>query len=492
MNYLNSYLRSKLDLSQLGFIRGEKESGYFCTPVLSKVIGWAGVDGIHFCISKNFGEIVFAVSPANLPGEYVHPVARNFEDFLRLLLACYDTAAIEQCWFMDREVFEDFVSGNQPDDRTQKCLEEIRKKYKLMPMEDPFGYMHKLQDEFDYDSIVYPPEYYEIVEIPEARTAPEWKVTWDGDFFDENPDTVGAEPVIVNTWFQWAGIDWFVPEVYSFDKGIIMHLLGKVDPELVLLDEFEGFISPEVHEQMMAENPLNLEARQELSINGIAMRPAGGMGITWMPRHDWNLESKWFLEPYGLDLDSAWQIHKIKFFWPACRKMDIQKMSLTMKQHPVSISGTHFKTPDAGNCVILTHPQTEKDYILHIDEIKHETADFSRMHDQTMEYPSCYAQMTFRIEPDMSRNQFRIVDCSQSDQPRYKEGFQKPEYQSAVSFGIIGGASAPVLMHSSQTTSSEVATHMAMSSLYFEPARQIEWRIVFQEIPNEDLTVSLI
>ena len=216
------------------------------------------------------------------------------------------------------------------------------------------------------------------------------------------------------------------------------------------------------------------------------------MGITWMPRNDWNLESKWFLEHYDLDLNSAWQIHKIKCFWPACGKMDIQKMSLTMKQHPVSISGTHFKTPDAGNCVILTHPQTDKEYILRIDEIKQETADFSRMHDQTMEYPSCYSQMTFRIEPDMSRNQFRIVDCAQSDQPRYKEGFQKPEYQSAVSFGIIGGASAPVLMHSSQTTSSEVATHMAMSSLYFEPARQIEWRIVFQEIPNEDLTVSLI
>ena len=189
--------------------------------------------------------------------------------------------------------------------------------------------------------------------------APEWKVTWDGDFFDEDPNTVGAEPVIVNTWFQWAGIDWFVPEVYSFDKGIIMHLLGKVDPELVLLDEFEGFISPEVHEQMMAENPLNLQARHEVSINDIAMRPAGSMGITWMPRNDWNLESKWFLEHYGLDLDSAWQIHKVKCFWPACGKMDIQKMSLTMKQHPVSISGTHFKTPDAGNCVVLTHPQQE-------------------------------------------------------------------------------------------------------------------------------------
>lgn len=210
MNYLNSYLRSKLDLSHIGLMCGEKESNYFCTPVLSKVIGWADVDGIHFCVSKNFGEIVFAVSPANLP------------------------------------------------------------------------------------------------------------------------------------------------------------------------------------------------ARHDVSINDIAMRPAGNMGITWVPNQNWNVESQWFLEHYDLDLSYTWQIYKVKYFWPACGKMDIQKISLTMKQHPVSISGTHFKTPDAGNCVILTHPQTEKEYILHIDELKQETADFSRLHDQMMEYPSCYTQLMFRIEPDMA------------------------------------------------------------------------------------------
>ena len=492
MNYLNSYLRSKLDLSHLSFRRGEKESRYFCTPVLSKVIGWAGVDGIHFCTTKGFGELIFAISPANLPGEYVHPVARNFEDFLRLILACNDTAAIEQCWFMDREVFENFLNDNPPTPEGQKCLDEIRKKYKLTPMEDPFAYMHKLQDEFDYDALNFPPEYYEIVDETPERPAPEWKVTWDGDFFDENPDTVVTEPIVVDTWFQWAGIDWYVPEVYPFDKGVVVHLLGKVDPELVPQDTFEGYISPEVHERMMAENPLNLHARHELAINDTAMRPAGSMGITWMPVQNWNLESKWFLEHYDLDLKSAWQIHKIKCFWPACGKMNIQKMSLTMKQHPVSISGTHFKTPDVGNCVILTHPQTDKEYTLHIDELKQETADFGGFRDQSMEYPSCYSRMTFRIEPDMPRNQFRIVDCAQSDQPRYKEGFKKPDNQSAVSFGIIGGASTPVLMYSSQTTASEVSTHMTMSSLYFEPAKKIEWRIVFQEKPNEDLTVSLI
>ena len=261
MNVLNSYLRSKLDLSHIGFQRGEKESGYFCTPVLSKVIGWAGVDGIHFCTTKGFEEMIFAVSPANCPGEYVHPVTRNFEDFLRLLLACNDTAAIEQCWFMDREVFEDFVACNSPTEEGKKCLDAIQKKYKLTPMEDPFGYIHELQDGFDYDSLQFPPEYYELVDVHPEPQAPAWKVTWDGDFFDADPESIGAEPVAVNAHFQWAGLDWFVPEVYPFEQGVILYLLGKADPDQIPVYHYEDYISPEANERMMAANPLNLNVR---------------------------------------------------------------------------------------------------------------------------------------------------------------------------------------------------------------------------------------
>ena len=166
-------------------------------------------------------------------------------------------------------------------------------------------------------------------------------------------------------------------------------------------------------------------------------------------------------------------------------------MSLTMRQHPVSVSGTHFKTPAAGNCVILTHPQTEKEYILHIDELKQETADFSRLRDQTMEYPSCLTQMVFRIEPEMSRNQFRIVDCAQSDQPRYRSGAKREDGCFAVSVGIIGGADGPTAMIVGQPMTGEARPHTAVSSMRFEHAKEIEWRIVFQEKPNEDFTVDL-
>ena len=282
MNYLISFFRSKLDLSNIGLQRGEKESGYFCTPVGSKVIGWAGVDGIHFCTVKGFGELIFAVNPTYDPGHYVHPVARNFEDFLRLILACHDTAAIEQCWFMDREVFEEFLETNPLTEEMQACLNAIEKKYKLTPMEDPFAYMHQLQEEFDYDALVYPPEYYEIVDVPSERQPPEWKVTWDGDFFDDNPEAIGGEPVCVDTWFHWAGIDWYVPEVYPFDQGLVMCILGKVDPAQVPMEDYSEFLSNEAWEKMQAENPLNLHARHEMTINDIAMRPAGSTGSTWV------------------------------------------------------------------------------------------------------------------------------------------------------------------------------------------------------------------
>ena len=489
MNVLNSYLRSKLDLSHVGFQRGEKWSDYFCTPLNAKVIGWAGVDGIHFCTIKGFDEIIFAINPTYDPGHYVHPVARNFEDFLRLILACNDTAAIEQCWFMDREVFGDFLKDNPPTPEGQKCLDAIRKKYQLTPMEDPFSYIHELQESFDYDSLQFPPEYYELVDIPSEPQAPEWKVTWDGDIFDADPDAESAEPVAVNARFQWAGLDWFVPEVYPFERGVVMLLLGKVDPELVPRYGYEDYISPEAHERIMAENPLEIHVRPELTINDLALRPSGSVGTNWIPGQGHNLEAKWVLQHYDLDLDSAWQIKRLRFFWPSCGMMEIQKMSLTMKQHPVSVSGTRFKTPDAGNCVILTHPLTEKEYILHIDEIKQETADFSRMQNQTMEYPVCYTQMQFRIEPDMPRNQFRIVDCSQSDQPRHRHGAQ--QVGSAV-IGIIGGADGPTAIFVGQTKGDVPQSHRAMSALHFEHPKKIEWRIVFQEKPNDDLKVSLL
>ena len=93
--FYQRFLRKQLDLSSLSVARSEENFPYFCTPKGASIFGWTGVDGIHFCFVRGFGEMVFAVSPMNGSRDCVHIVARDFPDFLRLRLAVGDSAALE-------------------------------------------------------------------------------------------------------------------------------------------------------------------------------------------------------------------------------------------------------------------------------------------------------------------------------------------------------------------------------------------------------------
>ena len=90
------FLKAQIDLEPLGLIMDGPFEAYFCTPKGARIFARSGVDGIHFCFVRGFGETVFAVSPMNGRENCVHPVAKSFRDFLRLLLALHDAAAIEQ------------------------------------------------------------------------------------------------------------------------------------------------------------------------------------------------------------------------------------------------------------------------------------------------------------------------------------------------------------------------------------------------------------
>ena len=90
---------SGLDLSAVGFMPGGE--AYFCTPVGAAILGRAGVDGIHFCTAPETGDMILAVSPANGAEDCIHPVARDFPDFLRLLLA--------KLYVCDRSTVDDHI-----------------------------------------------------------------------------------------------------------------------------------------------------------------------------------------------------------------------------------------------------------------------------------------------------------------------------------------------------------------------------------------------
>ena len=200
------FLRTGIDLAPLGVERGEGEL-YFCTPRGASMIGWEGADGIHYCFVRGYGGTVFAVSPMNSAPDYVHAVAADFADFLRLLLSCGHGAAIEQCWRWSREQFDAYLAENPPTDAALAVMDEIREKLALAPMEDAWGYIHALQGGFDYGKIKYEdPEC--IASLSEPEPEP-WCVRYDGA-----RDKPGTE-LRLDRRFTWAGHEWCVPAVYS-------------------------------------------------------------------------------------------------------------------------------------------------------------------------------------------------------------------------------------------------------------------------------------
>ena len=224
-------LQTDIDLSSLGVERRTDNEPYFCTPKGASVFGWTGVDGIHFCFVRGFGGMVFAVSPANTFPNYVHPLAKNFADFLRLLLACGDVAALEQAWMWDKAQFETFLQDNPPTQEQQETLALVATKLKLMPMERPWAYIKELQASFDYSKIKYTKEYYDVVDQNAKPAIPEWKVYFEGNFWGHSGKERAGTEVPLNQQFEWAGHHWIIPAAYSCSKGFVVDFCMRTPEE---------------------------------------------------------------------------------------------------------------------------------------------------------------------------------------------------------------------------------------------------------------------
>lgn len=165
-----------IDHSYVGLERSN-HSGYFCDPVGGKTFAGLGVDGVHFCFIDGFGEMVFSVNPMGITEHLVNPLAYNFTDFLRLVLACKNASPIEEICWETKEQFADFMKNGSklPDEdprtaeicakidaEAERVLGIIQSELKLEPMPDPYEYVRNIQSAFDYSKIEFTDEYYEI------------------------------------------------------------------------------------------------------------------------------------------------------------------------------------------------------------------------------------------------------------------------------------------------------------------------------------------
>ena len=168
MNLLyEKYKNLKIDGSWIGLEAGA-QTPYFCTPIGAEIIGWD--NGIHYCFIKGFGDMVFCVNPEPCCDYNVYPIARNFCDFLGLILATGNTNILQQIIWWDKKRFEDFVNSTEEQEyrvrpEVQGVLSTIRKGIDITPIDTPFEYVKDLQSNFPYEQIPFTNEYYDTLGI---------------------------------------------------------------------------------------------------------------------------------------------------------------------------------------------------------------------------------------------------------------------------------------------------------------------------------------
>ena len=163
MTMYEKYCQLEIDGRWIGLEKSEMCVEYFCTPINATVIGWENC--IHYCFIKGYREMVFAVNPETCADKYVYPLAANFKEFLRLILACGSTTAVEQIIGWSKEQFEDFLHSddNKVFPEQAEVLKIVAEELKLQPMEEPYEYVKAVQELFDDGKIKYSNEYYDVL-----------------------------------------------------------------------------------------------------------------------------------------------------------------------------------------------------------------------------------------------------------------------------------------------------------------------------------------
>lgn len=505
MTVYQKFKKLNIDHSAIGLEQSDTDVTYYCTPRDAKIIGWAGVDGIHYCTIPEFGELVFAVSPMNF-GDCVHPIARSFEDLLRMLLSCGSTDALEQCYAWDEEQFKAFLIDCPATEKQQAVLGMLQNEFDLRPMEDVFAYVKELQAGFDLTRIPYTEDYYDPDMNAAAPAQPqEWKVTYDGGFW-RNKGNAGIE-VPIGKSFCWGEEKWYIPAVYVCDKGLVIDYCKQANPVQVkafidkwdLLNEGNNHYTKEQQEQIEREHPLHASFNGHVTLNGYKLQSDHGCGLPWIPESCLSdgllreTEAIQIIEHYGLDDRLAWSIQRSSYLWGDANGLDIQSLTVRMERQRENISGKHFNTPHVGESVSLSHPLTGQSYVLTVHEVEQRELPEHAFRDPSMEYPRYYLAMSYSLEPDISGRGFMIQDCAEGDRPKQKKRdpneFAPVAFSSAAVIGVIGRTDGPTAIIMGQNTPK---LHAACSSLHFEPVDEVEWRVIFSEKLKDDVRVDLI
>ena len=160
------FLSLDIDSSLISLEKAETGySDYFCYPTNAKAIGFEGC--IMYCFIDGYEETVFACNPESCADIYVYPLAKSFDDFMRLILACGSANPVEQIVWMNKQQFEQHLQAEKEAKTTKQkeLLSFLEKELQVVAMDHPFEYVKELQSDFDFSKIQFSDEYYDVLGI---------------------------------------------------------------------------------------------------------------------------------------------------------------------------------------------------------------------------------------------------------------------------------------------------------------------------------------
>lgn len=160
-----TYLALPINKSLLCLEPGNITVPSFCYPVDAEPIGFEGK--ILYCFLPEFGETVFACNPESCADRYVYPLAKNFEDFISLILACGSANPVEQIVWMNQQQFERHLQEERErqTEEQKAVLSHLKQVLHITGMASPFLYVKTLQANFDDRKIQFRDEYYDVLGI---------------------------------------------------------------------------------------------------------------------------------------------------------------------------------------------------------------------------------------------------------------------------------------------------------------------------------------
>lgn len=502
MNSYTKFKKSNLDTTCIGLIQSSDNTPYFCTPKGSTIIGWEGVDGVHYCMIPGFDDMVFCVTPMDGAANYVYPIAASFQDFLSLLLACGTTSVLAQISSMlNVDTYISLTSMEPTTSEQQLLLNELAHHFSLSPMSHPYDYVKALQKDFDYASIPFSKEYYETSN-EELSLPLEWNVYYGDGFWGHSSRQRPGTAIEINKRFTWDSDVIYVPALYSCGKGLVIDFCIQVAPKDI--EEFlskwettmESFdLSQELQEQIETEHPLNRNIDFSLSLNGKSISSDQSYSMCWNPCVEEGIENppeaKQICDHYQCDPSYGWIFLRVDFPWATKRKVPLRSLSISLNENPRYFAGPHFSFTDG--TVTFIHPVTNIAHTLTIQSCSSEQLPDHAFENDRYDYPSHFQQLTYCLEPDIEPSACVVSDTCQGDSPRehsVDNDCITPSCFCGVS--LIGGGDGPTSLFLCNGFPNEKTLHTACSSLYFEAVDGVEWRVSFYEVVRKGVSFELL